>query len=1169
MPDVYTEKEKQKQIAESRLRKQEIYGDNTKAILSISIDKLNQWLQYSVTNNHLNIVAMRERNSLLELLNDIDYDKSFPAAAKESRDKFNALKHILEFTSKTDDFSRGEVRDLVVSYMMESSVEESTIRREEELISTANDVTNDRYERIKKDVSDNLRYIALSKEQTKLSQALENYRSSAISNPEGVVNSIRPLIEDLNKEFSRLAPTQSYNRDRLMTNDAHINESDAKINMRRQMELIRTSATTNHLRLKSGYKILNKLTGGGFEGSRIYTFLAPAKHFKSGTLLNIMMTMVKYNDNVLVDKGMRPTITYLTMENTVEETYQRMYTWLTGENTNELINMAQDTGNDEVVRNTIEKIVSYVDSFFLSHNISLDIRYKASKTVNTDFLEDVYQENYANGHQTICVIQDYIRRINPASKNRNAETREIYGTIVDEMRSFAVKHDIPVLTASQLNKEAVRINEETENSGRHDAARNMGESHVAESHQIIENSDFSFIVNRENGITRTSFWDSISDDEAENIPDYYYLSVKTISARTAGAGNQDEYIVIPFEKNNNFRLAEDLSLNYPRHGRSIQLMSGHDLPKDVIERVNSSQTMNEGFSGYVNENSLNVAPNDVIRNDVSETRPELSYAEVVLNQDNDLNMEEEKTLKDIHPENGTSKSAVDYNEGIYDDGNSDMDDMTKHEYWYDEYGHYIHWTAIAGIPADQLQQIDPTAISWTNYRAAKMNMNPGDVYKAYYGYDKKMKSIGMKPGEPLIKSAQETAEGLAEWNSLSKAEQNARMVDELERDSNARYDFGKLADPAYTEVFNDAMENGTVRDFDPIEKARENGEIPYLPGDKNLFFRKNQRKAGWEKNGFVSIIEHRYNGYSQKLLDFINSRIPDDEAKITDFADMPEDIKKAYGSWFTAQEDYLKQKDNINQIILDTFFTKDGQHVVDYFGGYDNWQKLLISNLEDPSVLNDLDALKKSDKTGSGWILKYIKLNKTTYKNGYDYYANQIKPVEEVGENESEVIEVEDAQESNTEQVIEESVVETPKEDKAEPEVEQVQKDTPVDEDNSESTGDNIVDAWINNEDMSVSEVSNLLGVNPTTARSHLKKYYGDDYKSQLDSRKNLPKTIVHEEVETVQEDKPTEKLTKSSITADENKSQITQLEEDEPESLSNETDKSSSKGITLGFLAI
>ena len=83
---------------------------------------------------------------------------------------------------------------------------------------------------------------------------------------------------------------------------------------------------------------VNTLVGGGFECTRAYLFLGMAGIGKSMLLLNLALQMKKANKGYIPkDPTKIPTILFLTQENSVEETVDRICNIITGKNIKELM----------------------------------------------------------------------------------------------------------------------------------------------------------------------------------------------------------------------------------------------------------------------------------------------------------------------------------------------------------------------------------------------------------------------------------------------------------------------------------------------------------------------------------------------------------------------------------------------------------------------------------------------------------------------------------------------------------------------------------------------------------------------------------------------------------------------------------------------------------------
>ena len=90
--------------------------------------------------------------------------------------------------------------------------------------------------------------------------------------------------------------------------------------------------TSKYRKLITGMQGFNQLIGGGFENTRVYLLLGITGVGKSMTLMNIAYQIKKYNKGFKPkDPTKRPCVLYLTMENTVTESLQRLFQICTGE----------------------------------------------------------------------------------------------------------------------------------------------------------------------------------------------------------------------------------------------------------------------------------------------------------------------------------------------------------------------------------------------------------------------------------------------------------------------------------------------------------------------------------------------------------------------------------------------------------------------------------------------------------------------------------------------------------------------------------------------------------------------------------------------------------------------------------------------------------------------
>ena len=204
--------------------------------------------------------------------------------------------------------------------------------------------------------------------------------------------------------------------------------------------------------------------------------------FKSGILLSIAK-WIKYHNKRFETKDptKRPTILFITQENNLDETIERLFNMtVTSKNIREFT-------PKEVVHLLKEKGRFVLDD---ENNIDLVIKYYGNEKINTDDLYTICDELEEDGREVIALIHDYIARIRSAD-TKIKETREKLGAIANEFKNFAEQKDIPVITASQLNRDASKVIDSAVEGNKEDLARMLGRSNIGE---LIYGSAYQLMV---------------------------------------------------------------------------------------------------------------------------------------------------------------------------------------------------------------------------------------------------------------------------------------------------------------------------------------------------------------------------------------------------------------------------------------------------------------------------------------------------------------------------------------------------------------------------------------------------------------------------------------------------------------------------------------------------
>ena len=242
--------------------------------------------------------------------------------------------------------------------------------------------------------------------------------------------------------------------------------------------------TAPSYKLKTGMIGLNNMLGGGFEKGRVYCFFGLQGEGKTVTLVNLLYQIWKYNaDYKTSDPTKKPCIILLTMENFVIENICALYHIITrGKELKECANAEEALA--EFARCQFE--------YGKDNPIEIVIKFKPVMSVNTDYLYQLTDELKDEGFEPICLLQDYLMRIRPSVWTK--DQYQDLGTVVNDFKTFGTLENIPVITASQLNRNAVKNIDEARNKLQHDNIRNVTRADFGDSINIDRNLDGSIIL---------------------------------------------------------------------------------------------------------------------------------------------------------------------------------------------------------------------------------------------------------------------------------------------------------------------------------------------------------------------------------------------------------------------------------------------------------------------------------------------------------------------------------------------------------------------------------------------------------------------------------------------------------------------------------------------------
>ena len=381
--------------------------------------------------------------------------------------------------------------------------------------------------------------------------------------------------------------------------------------------------TATNRRLITMMQGFNEMLNGGFENGRVYMLFGMTAVGKSITLLNLMYQMKRANTYYRgKNPDKRPCILLLTMENSVVETITRLFE----------LAVQEGKMNNFDVNEVIHKLRT-VGELSLTDESPIDIviKYKANRSVDTSYLYNLCSDLEDEGYEVIALVQDHVKRIRSIGKY--SDLRVELGEVVNEFKNFAIEKDIPVISVSHLNRDAAKVIESGEQSGRkQDTTKLLGKSNVGESFLMLDNLDGGFIIN-------------LDYDEQQNK----YMVFSSTKVREA---HSRSYIAQPFVGGKGIRLVEDLycmplfreslhssSMQQPNIGQNMKKSSYSDI-SEMDELIRQSTDNTSIFNNATKYESYKIdeyyeedeepkldikIPNKMVKQDIRKSSPVIFY----------------------------------------------------------------------------------------------------------------------------------------------------------------------------------------------------------------------------------------------------------------------------------------------------------------------------------------------------------------------------------------------------------------------------------------------------------------------------------------------------------------------------------------------------------------
>jgi len=266
--------------------------------------------------------------------------------------------------------------------------------------------------------------------------------------------------------------------------------------------------------IPSGIPALDiEILNGGFQPSRVHLFGGTSGVGKSLLLLNCairaaMSTPISKNPFHMagipqLDRPPERVFLYITMENYVYETWARMYCSMFQKTKEEML---RELFSSKISAETIKE---QINSLLAPFNSSIQIEYFPANSISPATISGLISKyNEQPEHRAIkAVYVDYLDLLLP--DERREFHRLDLGDITSSLKTISANFEIPLITATQLNREAYKKGKKGD----------VGSDMISESIQKLFIADFSAMMFQEE-LTQKN-----AGDEPDDMPKKVVLKV--------------------------------------------------------------------------------------------------------------------------------------------------------------------------------------------------------------------------------------------------------------------------------------------------------------------------------------------------------------------------------------------------------------------------------------------------------------------------------------------------------------------------------------------------------------------------------------------------------------------------------------------------------------------
>ncbi len=501
---------------------------------------------------------------------------------KDDNEHYNCVYLLKEITKSRVELGMSDLElifDRIISNSQDTRIEQLIVELEDEYIEDP--MNDEEIEYLSNLVTLQMRYRQLLEDATEVSAMAQRLVIEDYDDLEAIMTDYSNLIKAQNSTVMKYQLASGYENEEfdLLSDDFNDNLQDTLNDISDEGSIIRT-----------GLQALNIALDGGFKRQDVICFFGPPAMWKSGMLYNICIWAIKYNKLEPKDKTKKPTVLYVSFENSKKRTIGRQVSYLFDDSKE-----PKDVTAEEVI-DAQEK-----DGWYRYEGNNFVFKYRPTLSVNANGLEEmILKESEENNNEVVMLVVDYLRRLAPNNPYGNSDEYISLGDKSDDLSNLAKKLDIPIVTGSQMNRGADEIIEKGQAEGTKDAGRKIGRGKISESRRILDNIDGGWSIVKE-------------FSEKDGI---FFMTFNNLKIRGKVSKKYSNYFVHPFEINNGMRLVEDVELD--------KIVSQDGIGNDTNTGTTLGKKINKvGKVGKTTSSSALSRINDSIDDTLSEDDEEI------------------------------------------------------------------------------------------------------------------------------------------------------------------------------------------------------------------------------------------------------------------------------------------------------------------------------------------------------------------------------------------------------------------------------------------------------------------------------------------------------------------------------------------------------------------